>query len=246
MLLKRILTAVLFLVISPVLLSAQTNPQGGFLVESTPAGAEVLLKGEAVVAGISPTIFNQPLVGEYKVEIKKYGYENYSTRVILDPTKPITLSIKLTPKTRYKAAVRSMLVPGWGQIYGEQKTKGFFLNLLALGSVAAYLIIDHNYNNEYDDYTASLLAYDSTVANGGSYADIRARYLNLEEAREDAYNAETRRRVSIGAVIGIWSISLLDALFFFPQEKGTFTVKGLTVKPTTDYNTVGLTLSMSF
>ncbi|MFZ5981831.1 MAG: DUF5683 domain-containing protein [Candidatus Zixiibacteriota bacterium] len=246
MLLKRILTAFLFLVISPVLLSAQTNPQGGFLVESTPAGAEIILRGEVVVTGVTPTIFSQPLFGEYQVEINKFGYENYSSRVVLDPTKPLTLTVKLTPKTRYKAAVRSMLIPGWGQIYGEQKTKGFLLNVLAIGSVAAYLISDHNYNNAYDDYQASLRTYDSTVANGGSYADIRSRYLKLTENREDAYDAETRRRISIGAVIGVWGINLLDALFFFPQEKGTFSVKGLTVKPSTDFSTVGIQLSMSF
>ena len=244
--LKRILTAFLFILIFPVLISAQTTSGGGLQVESTPPGAEVILRGEAVVTGVTPTIFSQPLVGEYGIEIKKYGYEKYSSKVVLDPARPLTLTIDLTPKSRYKAAVRSMLIPGWGQIYGEQKTKGFLLNLLAVGSVAAYLITDHDYNNKYDDFKASRQAYDSTVANGGSYADIRARYLNLEAAREDAYDAETRRRVSIGAVIGVWSIGLLDALFFFPEEKGTFSVKGLTVKPTTDFNTVGLTLTKSF
>ena len=243
MLLKRILTACLF-VLLPVIVNAQGAAQGNFTVVSYPAGAEVTLKGEAVVVGVTPSLFQQPLFGEYKV--KKFGYEKYSTRVTLDPNKPQELTVSLTPKTRLKAAVRSLVVPGWGQLYTEQKSKGLLFNLLAVGSVAAYLIADNNYNDEYDDLQASRRAYDSTIAHGGSYDDIRSRYINLRDNQEEAYNAETVRRITIGAVIGAWSLSVLDALFFFPRESGTFTVKGLTLKPETGNGTIGLTLSKSF
>jgi hypothetical protein len=246
MLLKRILTACLFFVLLPVILNAQGTVQGNFTVTSSPAGAEVVLKGEAVVVGVTPTVFQQPLFGEYKVDVRKFGYEKYSTRVILDPSRPQELTISLSPKTRIKAAIRSLVVPGWGQLYAEQKTKSFIFNLLAVGSVAAYLIADNEYNDKYDDYKASERAYDSTITHGGSYVDIRNRYLDLRDNQEEAYGAETIRRITIGAVVGAWSLSVLDALFFFPRESGTFTVKGLTVKPETDNGTIGLTLSKSF
>jgi len=246
MLLKRILTACLFFVLLPVILNAQGKVQGNFTVKSSPSGAEVVLKGEAVVVGITPTVFQQPLFGEYKVNVKKFGYEKYSTRVILDPSRPQELSVTLSPKTRIKAAVRSLVVPGWGQFYSEQKTKSFIFNLLAVGSVATYLIANDNYNDKYDDYKASERAYDSTIAHGGSYADTRSRYQDLRENQKEVYDAETIRRITIGSVIGAWSLSVLDALFFFPQESGTFTVKGLTVKPETGSGSIGLTLTMSF
>ena len=246
MLLKRILTASLFFVLLPVILNAQGTVQGNFTVKSSPAGAEVILKGEAVVTGITPTVFQQPLFGEYKVNIKRFGYEKYSTRVMLDPSKPQELSINLSPKTRIKAAVRSLVVPGWGQLYAEEKTKSLIFNLLAVGSIAAYLIADDEYNDKYNDYRASERAYDSTIANGGSYADIQNRWLDLKENQEEVYDAETIRRVTIGSVIGAWSLSVLDALFFFPQESGTFTVNGLTVKPETGSGSIGLTLTKSF
>ncbi|MDD3730858.1 MAG: DUF5683 domain-containing protein [candidate division Zixibacteria bacterium] len=246
MLLKRSLTACLFFIIWPFLIYAQGTPPAGFTVETYPAGAEVTLKGEAVVIGITPTIFRQSLIGEYKVDIKKYGYEKYTTRVALDPGKPQQLSVTLTPKSRFKAAVRSMIIPGWGQMYSEQKTKSMVYNLLAVGSVAAFLLADHEYNKEYDDLTACERAYDSTIANGGSYNELERRYLNLRMAREDAYDAETIRRISIGAVIGVWTVNILDALFFFPRESGTFTVKGLTVKPEADGYKVGFTLTKNF
>ncbi|MBN1211257.1 MAG: PEGA domain-containing protein [candidate division Zixibacteria bacterium] len=246
MLLKRILTACLLFVLLPVILNAQGTALGNFTVKSSPAGAEVTLKGEAVVVGITPTVFQQPLFGEYRVDVKRFGFEKYSTRVMLDPSKPQELTVTLTPKTRIKAAVRSLVVPGWGQLYAEQRTKSFFFNLLAVGSVAAYLIADNDYNDKYDDLTASERAYDSTIIHGGSYADIRTSYLNLRDNREEAYDAETIRRITIGAVIGAWSLSVLDALFFFPQESGTFSVKGLALKPETGSGTIGLTLTKSF
>lgn len=246
MLLKRILIACLFFVLLPVILNAQGIVQGNFTVKSSPAGAEVILKGEAVVVGVTPTVFQQPLFGEYKVDVRKFGYEKYSTRVMLDPSKPQELSVNLSPKTRIKAAVRSLVVPGWGQLYAEQKTKSFIFNLLAVGSVAAYLIANDEYNDKYNDYKASERAYDSTITHGGSYADIRSSYQDFRENQEEAYDAETMRRVTIGAVVGAWSLSVLDALFFFPQERGTFTVKGLTVKPETGSGTIGLTLTKSF
>ena len=139
-----------------------------------------------------------------------------------------------------------MIIPGWGQMYSEQKTKSMVYNLLAVGSVAAFLLADHEYNKEYDDLTACERAYDSTIANGGSYTELERRYLNLRMAREDAYDAETIRRISIGAVIGVWTVNILDALFFFPRESGTFTVKGLTVKPEADGYKVGFTLTKNF
>ena len=226
--------------------SAQQSGAPGLVVRTTPAGAEVLLEGEAVVTGISPTFFQQQLIGEYKVKIKKYGYENYSTKVILDPTKQMEIAIKLSPKTRFKAAARSLFIPGWGQRYADEKFKGYAFTVLAAGAITGYLIADENFNDKYDTYESRLDAFDEARRSGASYAELRSLQKQLADAQGTAYDAENVRRIMIGAVVGVWALNVVDALFFFPSEGATFSVKGVSLVPTTDGKSFGLTLTHNF
>ena len=103
---KRIFLAVLLIAVMFVWpVTAQTS--GGVVVTTSPPGAEVVLRGDAVVSGVSPVFFQQGLIGVYQVEIRRHGYENYTTQVTLDPTRQFDLEINLSPKTRLKAAARS-------------------------------------------------------------------------------------------------------------------------------------------
>lgn len=203
------------------------------------------LSGDAIVSGVTPARFRHLLVGNYELVLKKHGYETYSTRVTLDPTKQMAMNVRLSPKTRFKAAARSLFVPGWGQKYTDQKTKGYLLAVLALGSVTAYFIADKDFDDKYDFFKEKLREYDSTLA-AGSIEDLRRLKLELDVAQDDAYDAENVRRITIGAAIAVWGISMLDVLFFFPEERATFTVKGLAIRPSADSDKVGLTISKEF
>ena len=157
MTLKRILTAVLTTVSIPFLSSAQGTASGDVTVRSTPEGAHVTISGDVVVSGVTPARFRHLLIGNYKLVLKKHGYESYSSRVILDPTRQIEIDIQLSPKTQLKATVRSLFIPGWGQKYTDQKTKGFLFGALAIGSVLAYLTAD-------DAENAQRVAIGSVIA----------------------------------------------------------------------------------
>ena len=76
--------------------------------------------------------------------------------------------------------------------------------------------------------------------------DLQRVHPLLVAAQDKAYDAETVRRVTIGVGIGIWALNVIDALFFFPEQKGTFIVKGLSLGPATDSENLGLALSMKF
>lgn len=245
MTLKRILTAGLMAASVPLLSTAQETGSGDITVRSTPEGAQVTISGDVVVSGVTPARFHHLLIGEYKLVLRKPGYESYSTRVVLDPTKHMEIGVRLSPKTAFKAAARSLFVPGWGQKYAGQRTKGYLYGVLAVGSVIAYLVADNDFDNKYDLFHEKLVGYDSIRA-AGSIEDLRRLKPELDKAQEDAYDAENIRRVAIGATIAVWGINLLDALFFFPEEKATVSVKGLTVRPAGDRDRVGLTISKRF
>jgi hypothetical protein len=245
MLLKRILTTWAGLVLLTVAVSAQTQT-GGLTVRSQPPGAEVVLKGDAVVAGVTPTTFQQQLSGEYRLTIKKYGYEKYKTTVVLDPSNALALDIKLTQKSRIKAAARSLFIPGWGQRYSDQKTKSFIFNFLACGAVATFFLVDDEFQYRNDLLKQQRRLYDSSVSAGVDYSQLQSIQSELNKKQKKAYDAENVRRAAIGAVIGVWGMNVLDALFFFPDDHATFSVGGLSLRPDTRSGRIGLTLAGRF
>ena len=233
------------ILLSLSLQSAQAQNAAGLTVITEPDGALVTISGDAIVSGVTPTTFKQTLIGFYKIEIERFGYEKYKTKVILDPTKQMELRIKLTPKTRFKSAIRSMVIPGWGQRYSNQKYRGLFYTVLAAASTWGYFIADDDFDTKFDRFKSLEAEYDQ-LKTSGSQSQLEALLPELTNAQSRAYDAENTRRFVIGAAITVWSISVIDALFFFPEEKGTFKVKNVTLTPEANTKQVGLNLSYHF
>ena len=246
MLLKRILAtlALIVTVVAPAL--AQQSSAGSITIISVPAGAEVLLEGESQVTGVTPVVFRYPLVGKYHLSVKRSGYETYRTELILDPSKEMVINVSLVAKTRFKAAIRSVFIPGWGQYYSGQRTKGLVYSLVVAASVAGYFITDKDFDLKLNRFNARLDAFDRAERSGAGFDELEALQSELLVVQLDAFNAETARRISIGAVVGAWSLSILDALLFFPEERGTLVIKGIALKPDYSVHSVGITLSRRF
>ncbi|MBU0983187.1 MAG: PEGA domain-containing protein [candidate division Zixibacteria bacterium] len=242
---KRILATLLMVATLPLGVVAQQSSTAGVQVSSDPPGASVTLSGDAVVTGITPTFFTYPLIGEYKVKVNMRGFETYKSSVYLTGDSPTSIAVSLSPRTGFKAAVRSMFIPGWGQWYGEQKTKGLLFNVLFAGSVAAFVIADHNFGNKEDEYLKRLDDYNEAV-NSGDGIDLTTRWNALAAAQKDAYDAENLRRVTIGSVAGIWGLCLLDALLFTPGQPAIVDIKGLAVEPSAGPDQFGITLVRRF
>jgi hypothetical protein len=237
---KRIFLTLLVLAL-PLLVSAQ-GVTGGFTVDSNPPGALVTIDGALILTGVTPVLFNQGLDGKFKIRVEKHGYESYKSSVFLQSGKATTLNIRLKAKTRFKAASRSLLIPGWGQMYGGQKFKGVMFLLLTAGGVASYLIADADFDDKQDEYDR----LNDDYRNAGTYAEKERLYPMLSAAKKDAYDAENLRRITIGATIGIWGLSLLDALLFFPEERGSFLVDQISIEPDLEQGGGKIVLSSRF
>ncbi len=120
--------------------TATTSSQPGLTVTSNPAGALVELKGVAQLAGLAPVFFSQGIPGRYELRVSKTGYETYHTTVQMSNERIEQVDVRLEPKTRGKAAIRSLLWPGWGQFYSGQKTKGAVMTTLALAAGATVVL----------------------------------------------------------------------------------------------------------
>ncbi len=242
---KRFLSC-LAVCLMPALLAAQDSSlAGGLTVRSTPPASLVTLEGAVTVTGITPTTLYHRLAGPFDVTVSRPLYEKYHTTLYLEPGRSQSLDVKLSPKTRFKGALRSMFIPGWGQLYSEQKGKSILFGVLAIGSASAFLIADHNFQIKYDRFKESDELYQNArdSADFGTLRDLDAR---RRAHQEEAFDAEDVRRGTIGAVIGVYALSLLDVLFFFPDDKGALNIEGVSVTPTTNSGTFGLALSRNF
>ena len=171
MTLKRILTVVLA-VFLPAVAVGQTTMSGDLTVRSIPEGAQVTLSGEAIVTGVTPVRFGHLLIGDYELSLKMHGYENYHSRVYLDPTKQMVVDVRLSPKTRFKSAARSLFIPGWGQRYAGQRTKGYAYTILAAGSLVAYLFADARFDDKREEFEDIQRTYNQ-LSEGGNIEELR-------------------------------------------------------------------------
>ena len=232
-------TAALVMMTSAV---AQGSPEGEITVTTKPSGALVSLRGEVVLSGISPVRFHQPLIGDYQLVVEKRGFERHHSHVLLDPTQSLSFEVTLSAKTRLKAAVRSLLIPGWGQAYTDQPGKAATLAVLGCGSVLAYLFLDHRFDDRYDKYENARTQYEAAVT---TY-DKQRLWPRLVQTQNDAYDAENWRRGAIGVVVGVWAAGVLDALLFHPRASSSLTVKSLAVQPEIGWQGAGLSLGTRF
>ena len=123
-----------------------------------------------------------------------------------------------------------------------RKNKGIIFTGLTVGAVAAYFIADRDFDNKYDKYNNILSQYDSLT----SVSERQALYPSLLDAHKIAYDAEDLRMITLGTVAGIWALNVIDALFFFPDNRGRIVVKELTLQPDLNYERPGLKLSYNF
>jgi hypothetical protein len=190
---------------------SQTTPVVS--VTSKPSGATVVLSGDYTVAGITPTSFSQNLIGLYRIAAHHEGYESYHSTLVLSGREAVALDIKMVPKTRLRAAMRSLVIPGWGQRYSDSKTKGALLTIGTLATATIAGVMHLRYDSRRQDYDDFQAIYDQTR----SVEERENMLAELYALQKDAYNAERDRNVVLGVLAGIWVYNVLDAFLFFPD-----------------------------
>lgn len=224
---------------------AQGDSDPGVIVRTSPPGCQVTLLGEAKVCGVAPAHFRQPLIGDYILKIERPGWETYTRRLVLDPTKQISVDVDLSQKTRFKAAARSFFIPGWGQWYADEPAKaGLFAGLMAASGIA-YLVADNRFDDRNEEFRDLQRRYDA-LPEGAPEAERDQLWNRLVEAQAEASDAEDVRRVTIGSAVAVWALNMVDVLFFFPEREGTFSIKGVAVTPGPVEDGFGVTLSSNF
>ncbi|MCI0515406.1 PEGA domain-containing protein, partial [candidate division KSB1 bacterium] len=122
-----------------------------------PNDAFIFLNGKRLnrMPGQGLTLFP----GEYQLSALRPGYEKYFSRVQIEPNAAESVTLVLTPKSKEKALLRSLIFPGWGQRYGEKKTRAWLLAGLEAGTLLGIGIADAVVDQRTDQYYAHRQEY---------------------------------------------------------------------------------------
>ncbi|TGL60698.1 hypothetical protein [Leptospira sarikeiensis] len=137
---------------------------------------------------------------------------------------PLRFSPKKT--TWYGRGFRSLLFPGWGQIYAEEPGKGYVFLTLGASLFAAGIYQDNHIRTARREYNADkdqILNSDRIVTYYNPYPVVRYEWdipllssniIRAEGSKENLDDAKILRGNIWGALAAVWTISLLDAIFF--------------------------------
>ena len=179
----------------------------GFLSFSRlPKNSKVLLNDAFI--GITPLENMSLEQGKHTVEIQIPGYEGIPLfDVHLDSSMVYHLTLpRLVPKTKTKAFMRSVILPGWGQRYYEKPKKSVGFGTAALLSGLFCIYNQLQYNELSSDYDKAVADYQ----NSGTDMDMKASHmLNVYDQLVLNENNTTKGAVILG---GIYAINLIDIL----------------------------------
>ncbi len=186
-------------------------------IKSEPVGTLVMLSGEHRFAGRTPFILPYALSGKYQIRTNKPGFESFNSEYSFSSSTKGLLMLKLVQRTSGKAALRSFVLPGWGQFYSERKKSGLLWVGLTLGATAAYGVNELNYRNAQDDDRAARSAYLNSLSVGNN-AQQQAASLARQNTLRRVNNAEDDRNLSLYILGGVWVLNLIDSALFFPHR----------------------------
>jgi len=183
------------------------------LISTRPPGATLYLYGAYDLVANTPARLPSDLSGRYRAKITRPGYEIWKGELTFVPGSINDIDIKLSRKTRIKASLRSLFIPGWGQMYSGNSLRGGLLTVGAVLSATGVYLTDRHYQKKRSDYDIALGEYY-----GAKSIEDRVRLkANLDEKQKTAYNAETDRRTAIAIGVAIWTFNVIDALVSFPE-----------------------------
>lgn len=187
--------------------SESTNAENLVTIESKPAGAIVKVKGLYSFVGKTPYVVPYPLEGEYKIKASKTGYESETSVVDFSGQGGSDVVIRLRPKTRLKAAIRSVAFPGWGQIYGGDKLRGVIISVVQVGLGIGSALAVHEYNQSNAALERAVAAFDRNM-NEENFQIVQQRLVKAD----DDYDF---RNTMFYITAGFWIYNIFDSFVFF-------------------------------
>ena len=118
------------------------------------------------------------------------------------------------PKTKVGALMRSLVVPGFGQIYSGKKGSGFTILLLEAGMVGMAAKSNNDYLAFQTEYNTQVVNYNAATVP----ADIASYKALVDQARSDMMASNDQLNLFIYASAGLWAVNTIHAFFVGPKN----------------------------
>ncbi len=136
----------------------------------------------------------------------------------------------LSERSRVTSSVfRSLVLPGWGQMYSERTGRGLVSLVCCVGGLAATVVSAIDRSADYSAYTsygsrmeqpAFFDSLNAATSDGRTYAQHLDDALDEHESLYDEYSAAHGRTLILaGASAGLWALNLIDAAVAGAQNK---------------------------
>jgi hypothetical protein len=179
-----------------------------------------VLQGGHTWKATTPWDLNRSLSGRYEVTAELSGYELWKRSIHLVPGENRDLEIRLRAKQAWKAGLRSLLFPGWGQLYSDQNEKGRLIMLGGLAVAGGLWWTHEEYRDRVDDHDDAWDSYINTPRVG---EELDARREAWKRAQRRADSAYDRRQLFLLVGGGLYAFAFIDSYFFFPRpSEGSF------------------------
>ena len=115
--------------------------------------------------------------------------------------------------TSWGAAGRSLLLPGWGQLYRGHKKRGYGFMGASAALAAVWFAADRSYRSAYKTYRKTR-RNDLNLAQRGADAGTDAFTQNFERAQ----SRSNRANLALGLLAAVWVSGVLDHLVIGPAQ----------------------------
>ena len=165
---------------------------------------------KSVIGQISDNTLSEVEFGYHNYLFTAKKYEPLKVDINVENVGMINQNVSLVRKSPKKAFRKSLLLPGTGQFYAENKGKGILMMSLHIG--AGYLIYDN-----YTKYNDSIALKDEFYLKYKSATDLNSiatNHAEYETHLKDANDA-AGMLMTFGATFAVnWVFSAVDALLF--------------------------------
>lgn len=185
--------------------------QGVLNVAVEPDASLIFIDGS--FAGNSPLESGKIFWGEHTIEVKKKGFYKNKLRVKVFQNEPLSYRFSLKPKSKKRAVLYSFLLPGSGQGYSGNDTRGLSFIMINAFTIGGAIYSRIQYNTASDQYNSDRNAYEKAR----TAEDIE---FWLNSARSSFDNADRKKKITDGltGLAGLnWFYTIIDAYISFPK-----------------------------
>jgi hypothetical protein len=167
------------------------------------------------IAGVNdiqslPLKYYELKYGSYTLKAFKKGFESKMLNADIERQKTTRIEVNLDKKLSGKALKYSMLFPGGGQFYSDNKAKGVFFSATTVG-LAAML---GNTFTIYQDENSLVDNYQQDYQNAVSQSDIDTNFGIYENQVNSVNDLQNQLIIYGSSLAATYLINVIDAKFF--------------------------------